>query len=222
MDFALYWRKSMGAVQEGDYRMELDHRRRVIFYGDSNTYGYDPADLADMRYSWSQRWTSIAAERLKGQFEVIPEGMNGRKLPDICSEQRYLEQLISLTGQDGILCTMLGTNDILLTIDPDAGIPIRKMENYVGHMKEHLQQRQILVIAPVPIGNSNTPDPLYRNYFSESRKMNDAFRSIALKEGVLFAEAAEWDISLAYDQVHFSVEGHRQFAERIISLLRSL
>ena len=62
--------------------MELDHRRRVIFYGDSNTYGYDPADLADMRYSWSQRWTSIAAERLKGQFEVIPEGMNGRKLPD--------------------------------------------------------------------------------------------------------------------------------------------
>ena len=52
--------------------------------------------------------------------------------------------------------------------------------------------------------------------------MNDGFREIASQQGVLFADASEWEIDLGFDQVHFSEEGHRTFAARTTELVRGL
>ena len=54
---------------------------------------------------------------------------------------------------------------------------------------------------------------------NESRKMNDAFRAITKEQGVMFADSSLWGIELAYDQVHFSEEGHRVFADKITELI---
>lgn len=55
----------------------------MIFYGDSNTYGYDPADLAENRYPDADRWTTIVSKQLSENYQVFPEGLNGRQLPDL-------------------------------------------------------------------------------------------------------------------------------------------
>ena len=52
--------------------------------------------------------------------------------------------------------------------------------------------------------------------------MNEAFRTIASEQGVLFADASEWGIDLAFDQVHFTAEGHRTFAGKMTSLLEKI
>ena len=202
--------------------MEEGRQRKIIFYGDSNTYGYDPADPYERRYPYEERWTTIVSENLKDHFQVIPEGMNGRMLPEILYEQSYLMRLIRLAGHDGILCTMLGTNDILLTVHPDASATVRKMEQYIPFLKKHLDSSQILIIAPPLIGSGGTWNPLPENYYRESKRMNDAFRTIAAREGVLFSDASEWGIDLAYDQVHFSAEGHRMFAVQVTTTILSL
>jgi len=49
--------------------------------------------------------------------------------------------------------------------------------------------------------------------------MNDAFRAITKEQGVMFADSSLWGIELAYDQVHFSEEGHRVFADKITELI---
>ena len=199
--------------------MEEDRRRKIIFYGDSNTYGYDPADPYDQRYPYEERWTTIVSENLKDRFQVIPEGMNGRMLPETPFEQQYLIKLVSLAGSDGILCTMLGTNDILLTTQPDASVPVRKMEKYISFLKMHLDCSQILIIAPPLIGSGYSGDLLYGKYYRESKRMNDAFCTIASKQKVRFSDASEWEIDLSYDQVHFSARGHRTFARKMTELM---
>ena len=193
--------------------------RKIVFYGDSNTYGYDPADPYDQRFPREKRWTAIVSERLGGRFQVMPEGMNGRKLPDLTYEQGYLAGLVSKAGTDGIFCTMLGTNDILLTEMPDASPVIRKMEKYVDYLKIKMDPHQILIIAPPLIGSGKPTDPLLERYHNESRKMNDAFRVITKEQGVMFADSSKWGIELAYDQVHFSEEGHRVFAGKVTDLI---
>ena len=202
--------------------MAADKRRKAIFYGDSNTYGYDPTDPYEQRFPYPTRWTTIVSDNLKNYYQVIPEGMNGRTIPKPFYDQPYLIKLISLAKGDGVLSTMLGTNDILMMTAPDASVPVRNMEQYIRFLKKHLDGSQILIIAPALIGSEDAEDPLFRAYFRESKKMNEAFRTIASEQGVLFADASEWGIDLACDQVHFSAEGHRTFAGKMTRLLEKI
>lgn len=94
--------------------------------------------------------------------------------------------LIEKAADDGIFCTMLGTNDLLLTLQPDAARPIRKMEAYLHFLKQYLRSEQIIVIAPPLIGSDTIQDAFYQRCFRESRKMNDGFLLLAEKTGVIF------------------------------------
>ena len=48
----------------------------VLFYGDSNTWGFDPE--TGQRYPYPLRWTSVCARLLGPEYNCIPCGMNGR------------------------------------------------------------------------------------------------------------------------------------------------
>ena len=50
--------------------------RRILCYGDSNTWGYIPASGA--RYEPDVRWTGVAQRLLGSDYTLIEEGMNGR------------------------------------------------------------------------------------------------------------------------------------------------
>ena len=50
--------------------------KEIVCYGDSNTWGYDPATGG--RLPHGSRWTSVLQERLGSGYRIIPEGMNGR------------------------------------------------------------------------------------------------------------------------------------------------
>src|SRR5688572_10309161 len=53
-----------------------DIRHTVLCYGDSLTWGYDPAGPS--RHRLEDRWPSVLAAGLGGRFHVIAEGLNGR------------------------------------------------------------------------------------------------------------------------------------------------
>ncbi len=50
--------------------------KRILCYGDSNTWGYDP--LTTDRFDANTRWTRVLGKSLGGAYEVIEEGLNGR------------------------------------------------------------------------------------------------------------------------------------------------
>ena len=50
--------------------------KTILCFGDSNTWGYDPA--AASRFPYEKRWPSVLASRLGSAYLVIPEGLNGR------------------------------------------------------------------------------------------------------------------------------------------------
>ena len=49
---------------------------RLLCFGDSNTYGYDPRSYAGDRYPPESRWTDLLAE--SSGWEVVNMGLNGR------------------------------------------------------------------------------------------------------------------------------------------------
>ena len=55
--------------------------KNVLCFGDSNTYGYDPAGMRDgtaVRYAQDVRWCGVVQRDLGEGWHVIEEGLNGR------------------------------------------------------------------------------------------------------------------------------------------------
>ena len=76
---------------------------KIIFYGDSNTYGYDPRGFFGMRYPKEVRWTEIVRDRFKGKIEITEEGQNGRSLPEIQREEGFLRSIMGALSDKDIL-----------------------------------------------------------------------------------------------------------------------
>ena len=195
---------------------------KILFYGDSNTFGYDPADLYEQRYPKHCRWTTLLQEQDPECWEIIPEGMNGRQLPDLKYNAGHIGRLLENLQHGDLFAVMLGTNDILLTMDPDAGRAITKMQRFLEFLTQRIAEVDILVIAPPYIGRKDIQDPLYHRYYIESVRMNTGFRELADTFHVGFVDAGKWHVDMSSDLVHLSEEGHRQFAERMTAHLRSI
>ena len=77
---------------------------RIVCFGDSNTYGYDPRSYLGGRYPESVRWTG----RLKAEgWEISNEGENGRSIPRLDWEIKAIVQTILHTNAEALV-VMLG------------------------------------------------------------------------------------------------------------------
>lgn len=194
-------------------------RRRLVFYGDSNTYGYDPRDFSGWRYPADSIWVSLVAEALRDEFDVENEGVNGRRIP-VARLYSYDAELIRSLSENDIFAVMLGTNDILMNIEPDADRAIEAMDEFIKFITEQEHHPEILIIAPPCIGQENDADPIFLRFYRECVKMNEGFRRIAERRKTAFADASHWGIEMSFDRCHFSEEGHRIFAKHMISFLK--
>ena len=81
---------------------------KVICFGDSNTYGYDPRDHFGGRYDEDSRWVDILAA--KTGWTVLNMGQNGREIPTAAP---------AVSADTDMLIIMLGTNDLLQGQSPE-------------------------------------------------------------------------------------------------------
>ena len=187
--------------------------RKLVLYGDSNTYGYDPGIPMGGRYPAEARWPDLLSGLLGEEWKVIAHGLNGRKIPEVPESGDYVLKLLEEAGEDGIFVVMLGSNDLMGGSQPDAESAIRKMRRFLPFVAEHHDPGQILVLAPPFETNWFAMTPLILRYMDESMRMNQAFRRIALETGAVFIDTEPWHLSISFDHSHLSEEGNRQMAQ---------
>ena len=194
---------------------------KLILYGDSNTYGYDPRNMMAGRLPEDIRWATKVVHALKETYEVREEGLNGRQLPVSRSGRisRFLENMVADLGAGDVIMMMLGTNDVLLTNNPKADPAIDKMRTLLDWYKSGNYPFKLIITAPVPIADINEE---MNPYHRESLIMNAGFKELCTALDIDFIDAGEWDISLAYDGVHIAEEGQEAFAEGIIKSLTAI
>ena len=61
---------------------------------------------------------------------------------------------------------------------------------------------------------------LDQQFIDDSRTFARLCQTLAEQLGIRFADAGKWDIPLAYDGVHFTEQGHRAFAARLLEELK--
>lgn len=193
--------------------------RRLLCYGDSNTYGYDPRSYLGGRYPQSVRWTALLREY---GWDVINRGENGRCIPRGDGEIHAAIQSLCREEAD-ILTVMLGSNDLLQSSCPPARKCADRMERFLTallHADGWEKSREILLIAPPPMAPGDWVQD--EKIIATSHRLAECYENTARLLGVGFADAGGWGVDLAYDGVHFSESGHLAFAEGIHQALSKL
>lgn len=193
--------------------------RRLLCYGDSNTYGYDPRSYLGGRYPESVRWTALLREY---GWDVINRGENGPSIPCGDGEIKAAVQSLCRVEAD-ILTVMLGSNDLLQPSCPSARECAARMERFLAallHADSWKKPRKVLLVAPPPMALGDWVQD--EKTIAASRRLAECYENTARLLGVGFADAGGWGVDLAYDGVHFSEMGHLAFAEGIHQVLTML
>lgn len=199
-------------MQQSEMGQRRENTPVMLCFGDSNTYGYDPRGFSGDRYPEESRWVDILSE--KSGWMIKNTGQNGREIPRNPLQFQQAELLIDQTSPS-LFTVMLGTNDLLQ--GATAQKATSRMERFLRHVQSGCSP--ILLIAPPPMqpGTWVTDQTL----LGESRKLAEKYQSLARKLHIFFVDAGQWNVSLAFDGVHFTEAGHHAFAEGLWQYLMS-
>ena len=183
---------------------------RMLCFGDSNTYGYDPRGYFGGRYDDANRWVDLLAKDTG--WEVCNLGSNGRQIPRNGSA---LSSFGQLSSEDWIF-VMLGTNDLLQGIS--AKDTTERMYLFLQQLLPHCPNILLVVPPSLKRGAWVPSDELVR----ESFDLGDEYKRLAEKLGILFADTRDWNVELAFDGVHFTEHGHHIFAKGLADVIAKI
>ena len=208
---------SGGGARSSEAVTAVGHR--IVCFGDSNTYGYDPRSYLGGRYPASVRWTALLGE---AGWDLINEGENGRCIP---RRRRDIDALVQAVrrAEAGTVVVMLGSNDLLQMPCPSAKECAGRMERFLTillHADGWEKSRKLLLIAPPPMALGTWVQD--EETIATSHRLAECYENIARRLGIGFADAGGWCVGLTFDGVHFSEAGHLAFAEGVHQVLLAL
>lgn len=132
-------------------------------------------------------------------------GVNGREIPRTTP---------NIPPDTDLLIVMLGSNDLLQGRSPEE--TTGNLERFLSGLS--LPRDKILLIAPPPMCRGEWVPT--QQLIDDSRTFAQCCRALAGRLGIRFADAGNWDISMAYDGVHFTEQGQRAFAAGLLEVLK--
>ena len=172
---------------------------KIICFGDSNTYGYDPRGFFGGRYD--APWPEILAGMLG--CDLINRGENGREIP---------KRAVDFPHDADLLVVMLGTNDLLQGASPEA--VCQRMEQF---LKTQDPERVLLMAPPHLKLGAWVAD---QRLIEDSKALSAGYQTLAKCLGVRFIDAGAWNLPLCYDGVHLTEDGHRLLAMNLYKELK--
>lgn len=211
-------------------------KTRILCYGDSNTWGYISGSNRQ-RYGIGERWTSILAQLLGDDFEIIEEGLNSRTLISddtrVGKEGRngyeYLMPCLDTHDPIDLVILMLGTNELKAVYDKTADEISEMLEEYfvktILNRKSQCRDSypKLLIVTP-PLVNEETEfckaDNKYLGASKKSEELDNIYKVIAERNDCYFLSNV--GLETGVDGVHLSKESHRRLAEMLNEVIQKI
>jgi lysophospholipase L1-like esterase len=207
--------------------------KTVLCFGDSNTWGYDPA--TESRFDIHTRWAGVLRDTLGADWWVIEEGLNGRTTvhddpveQDGRSGLAYLTPCLHTHKPLDLVIIMLGTNDL----KPRFHVPPIDIALSMGRLVQRVQQSQtgrdnaspdVLVICPPPTAplEGTRFVEMFAGAYEKSRLLAPHYRVVAEEMGCHFINAGDVIVSSPLDAIHFEAGEHRKLGEYVAAYVRT-
>jgi lysophospholipase L1-like esterase len=202
----------------------------VVCFGDSNTWGYDPARPGE-RFDRSIRWPALLAAELADEWEVISEGLNGRTatLDSPVAEGRngltYLLPCLHSHAPVDLVIIFLGTNDV----SDRYWLPPATIAWSVGRLVGVVRTSEagpgdgapdVLVVCPPPLGRID-PDSEFAHAGERSEQLSRHFAEMCTELGCELLDLRGVASYSDLDAHHFEPDGHAAVAAAVLERIRA-
>ena len=206
--------------------------KRVLCFGDSNTWGWIPGSDGD-RQPAEERWPGVMATELGPDFTVIEEAQNGRTTmwDDPCEAidkngLRHLPVILESQKPLDLVIVMLGTNDLknhfslnANAIAHSCGVLVdRVLESDAGPDKG---PPQVILVAPAPVADGECPfGHLFDTGAAVSAGFASAYAEQAAERAIAFVNAGEFASCPIPDTIHIDAESCARLGRAIAEKVR--
>ncbi len=203
--------------------------KTVLCYGDSNTWGYEPA--TGSRYPEDVRWPGVLTRELGDGFRVIEEALNGRTTvrEDPVEEHKngkdYLRPCLESHAPLDLVIIALGINDLKARFFASASDAADGAGVLVG-----ISQRSgagsdggspaVVLVVPPPVGHLTELAQMFAGAEEKSKGFSHQYRRVAKKYGCVLLDAGEVVRASDRDGIHLEAEEHRKLGEAVAALVR--
>ena len=203
--------------------------KTVLCYGDSNTWGYEPA--TGSRYPEDVRWPGVLTRELGDGFRVIEEALNGRTTvrEDPVEEHKngkdYLRPCLESHAPLDLVIVALGINDLKARFFASASDAADGAGVLVG-----ISQRSgagpdggspaVVLVVPPPVGRLTELAQMFAGAEEKSKGFSHQYRRVAKKYGCVLLDAGEVVRASDRDGIHLEAGEHRKLSEAVAALVR--
>lgn len=205
--------------------------RRIVCFGDSNTYGFSPFDCS--RYSKDIRWTGVLDKLLGDKFEVVNEGKNARTIAfddpynEGCNGMADIDACIDANVPFDLMIIMLGTNDLKAYFEATPQIIAQNLLKMCEVIRAKTDAR-ILLASPMLLGDQIEFSPLHlefgRQQVEYSFELAPNIKKVAEQVGADFIDIAVVAMSSDVDCLHLVPEEHDKLAhamrDKVLSIFQ--
>lgn len=201
--------------------------KKILCYGDSNTFGYKPDDGG--RYDDNNRWSGILKTTLKNKYVVIEEGLNNRTgFVDNPNGFDYNSMLhfpkFSKNLFVDILIFAIGTNDLQFVFDINNKMLEKKLVEFINFAKT--KAKQIILIPPV-IMLEDVCCGIFSCQFDKTsilkaRHANEIYRKIAAMTNCHYFDFNEFTKPSTLDGLHYDHHSHILIAKKLTEFINKM
>jgi lysophospholipase L1-like esterase len=203
----------------------------IVAFGDSNTWGYDPA--AGARFPPGVRWTGVMRRELGDGHSVIEEGLNGRTtvFEDPIEPDRrgadYLPPCLRSHAPLDLLVIALGCNDMkarfgLTPSDIAAGAERLILMARAEPVGPNGAPPKVILVAPPPVAELTGFAEMFEGATEKSRRLAARYREVAERQGVGFVDAGQFIACSDLDGIHFEAEQHAVLGHALAEAVRMM
>jgi lysophospholipase L1-like esterase len=205
--------------------------KRILCYGDSNTWGYDPATKD--RFDREIRWTGVLSNVLGSAYEIIEEGLNGRTtvwddpIEGHKNGQAYLIPCLESHRPLDLVIMLLGTNDLkkrfsLSAYDIAEGVKvlIGIVQGSKAGVREH--PPQLLLLAPPATTRLTEFAEMFEGAEGKSQKFSMHYGRVAQEIGCDYLDTSGIVVSSPLDGIHLEGNEHRRLGQAVALKVKEL
>ena len=208
--------------------------KRILCYGDSNTYGCTSifAEGGPGRLDREHRWPCLLQKELGAGYEIIEEGLNGRTTaydepgrPER-NGATFLPACIDAHMPLDLVIITLGTNDAKRGFGLSSDDTAKGIRMLVGIVRERTAGREpeILIVSPVPMDEKALADPVNTDEDSliKTREYAAKFGALAEETGCAFMDLSGIACTELADGIHLTEKAHAAAAEAYAAKIRAM
>ena len=204
--------------------------KRVLCYGDSNTWGYNP--VTQDRFDKHERWTGQLSQTLGSNYDVIEEGLNGRTtvwddpIEGYKNGCDYLIPCLESHKPLDLVIIFLGVNDLkkrfslsAYDIAEGAGVLVQIVQKSNAGVAG---APQVLLLAPPPVAKLTDFAEMFEGAEAKSQKFAEHYQRVASALGCPFFDASNVIISSDLDGIHFEQTEHATLGQALAVKVREI